>query len=79
MTKKHPRPSNETHKVDIEVESWQWQTGSSQRFTWKHALILAVILAFAILLAFGFLVVASIVLVVGVILNLVIFLLRKLS
>jgi|GEM_PF-4097501 len=78
MAKKLPRPSNENQKVHIEVESWRWET-ASPRFTWKHWLVLAILLAIAILFAFGFLVIAGVVLIVGIIINVVLFLLKKLS
>jgi hypothetical protein len=75
---KLPRPSNENKEVHIEVESWRWQTTPS-RFTWKHWLILGVFLATAFLFAFGFLIVAAVLVVVGAVLNIILFLLRKLS
>jgi len=78
MAKKLPRPSNENRKVHIEVESWRWETAST-RFTWKHWLGLAILVAIAIFLAFGFLVIAGVVLVVAIIINIVLFLLKKLS
>ena len=78
MVKKLPRPSNENRKIHLEVESWRWETKSS-RLTWKHWLALAVLLAVAILFAFGFLIIASVVLVVGLVVNIVLFLLKKLS
>ena len=78
MAKKLPRPSNENRKVHIEVESWRWET-KSPRFTWKHWIALAILLAIATLLAFGFLIVAGVILLVGIVINIVLFLLKKLS
>jgi hypothetical protein len=78
MDKKLPRPSNENKKVHVEVESWRWST-SSTRLTWKHWLVITVLLAVAILLACGFLIIAGVVLIVGIVVNLVLFLLKKVA
>lgn len=78
MIKKLPRPSNNNEEVHIEVESWQWRT-SSQRFTWKHWLILIALVSVAILLGFGFLIIAGVALIVGIVVSLVLFLFKKLS
>jgi len=77
MAKKLPRPSNQNRKTYIKVESWQWQT--PQKFTWKHGLFLAILLAVALLFAFGFLIIAGVVLIVGIIINIALFLLKKLT
>ncbi len=78
MTKKLPRPSNNNEEVHIEVESWQWNT-APQRFTWKHWLVLVVLISVAILLGFGFLIIAGVALIIGVVVSLVLFLFKKLS
>ena len=78
MAKKLPPKVHETEDVHIKVESWQWETKPS-RFTWKHGLILAVIIAVAILFSFGFLIIAGILLIVGIVFNIVLYLFRKLS
>lgn len=77
MTKDKPRLPKDD-EVHINVESWQWESPTS-RFTWKHALILALLLAGGLLFAFGFLVIAVLALGVGLILGLVMLLLKKLS
>ncbi|MBS0271448.1 MAG: hypothetical protein JSR85_02230 [Proteobacteria bacterium] len=78
MAKKIPSDNNEPEKIHLQVESWEWQT-TSPRWTWKHWLALAMLIAVAILFAFGFLIIASVVLIVGIILNIVFFIFRKLS
>lgn len=78
MAKKLPPKVHETEDVHIKVESWQWETKPS-RFTWKLALVPAVIIAVTILFAFGFLIIAGVLLIVGIIFNIVLFLFRKIS
>jgi len=78
MAKKHVSKKEDTEKVHLEVESWQWET-KSPRMTWKYWLVIAILIAVGVLFAFGFLIVATVVLIVGIILNLVFFLFRKLS
>ena len=78
MAKKSTPKKREEENIHIEVESWQWEE-KSPRFTWKHWLILALLVAVGLLFAFGFLVVAGIVLVIGIVLNLVYFIFRKLT
>ncbi|MBL8676403.1 MAG: hypothetical protein JNJ47_03115 [Alphaproteobacteria bacterium] len=76
---KKPVPKKEVEEnIHIEVESWQWEE-KSPRFTWKHWLILALLIAVGLLFAFGFLVVAGVVLIIGIVLNLVYFIFRKLT
>lgn len=77
MAKKLRSKENNEEKIDLEVESWQWQTKSSQ-FNWKFGVALAVLLAVALLFAFGFLIIAGVILVLGVIFNLALFLFKKL-
>lgn len=77
MAKKLRPKANDEEKVDLEVESWQWETRSSH-FNWKHGLALAVLLAVALLFAFGFLIIAGVVLILGIIFNLVLFFFKKL-
>ncbi len=69
---------NEDEKVHLKVESWQWET-SSRSFTWKKALVVAILLAVALLFAFGFLIIAGVLLIAGIIFNIVLFLLKKIS
>lgn len=78
MAKKLPPKIHDHEDVHIKVESWQWETKSS-RFTWKHGLVLAILIAIAILFAFGFLIIAGVLLIAGIILNLILFLFRRLS
>lgn len=78
MAKKHMPKKENDEKVDLEVESWQWET-KSPRMTWKYWLAIAILIAVGILFAFGFLIVASVVLIAAIILNIVLFLFRKLS
>jgi hypothetical protein len=78
MAKKIPPPVNDNKKIHIKVEEWQWSGGPSS-LTWKHWLALALLLAVALLFAFGFLIVAGVVLIVAIVINLVLFVLRKLS
>jgi len=79
MAKKPLSKKNETEEVDIIIESTQWETNSRARFTWRHGLILALILAGAILFAFGFLIIAGIVLLAAIIANIIIFIVKKLT
>lgn len=79
MAKKHRPTLKEEEKVHVTVESWQWETPSPRRFTWKHGLILAILLAAAILLALGFILIAGVVLVVVLALNLISYLFKKLT
>jgi hypothetical protein len=79
MAKKSPTHKTPPEQIDIIVESDQWESATPPRFTWKHGLIIALILAGAILFAFGFLVVAGIVLVAAIVVNLIAFIIRKLT
>jgi hypothetical protein len=78
MDKKLPHKIKNEDEVHIKVESWQWET-RSPRLTWKHWLVIAILLAVGILFAFGFLIIAGVLLIVGIIINIVLFLLRKIS
>ena len=79
MAKKpHPTPKKE-EVVHVTVESWQWKTPPSRRFTWKHWLILAVLIAVAALLALGFILIAGVVLIIALVLNLVFYVFKKLT
>lgn len=80
MAKKTPPKVKDTEKIQVEVESWRWEESTSRsRFTWKHGLILALILAGAILFIFGFLIIAGVILIAGIILNIVLFIFKKIS
>jgi len=78
MAKKPAPKKREEDNVHIEVESWQWEE-KSPRITWKHWLILSLLVAVGLLFAFGFLVVAGVVLIIGIVVNLVYFIFRKLT
>ena len=78
MVKKLTPKKREEENIHIEVESWQWEE-KSPRFTWKHWLILALLVAVGLLFAFGFLFIAAVVLIIGIVLNLVYFIIRKLT
>ena len=54
MAKKPAPKKREEDNVHIEVESWQWEE-KSPRITWKHWLILSLLIAVGLLFAFGFL------------------------
>lgn len=72
------RPPKE--KIDIIIEEEQWESPESpRRFTWKHGLVLALIIAVSILFAFGFLIIAGIVLLAVIIINIFLFIIRKLQ
>jgi hypothetical protein len=76
MVKKPPK-KKEDH-VDLEVESWQWET-SSRRLTWKHWIVIASLLGVAVLFAFGFLIIAAAVLFIALLVNIVLFVLKKIT
>ena len=78
MDKKHPPKHRVTETEEIIIESTQWETPSRPRFSWKHALILALILAGALLFAFGFLIVAGVILLAAIVVNLIVFIIKKL-
>ena len=78
MAKKDLHDKHESEKVNLYVESWQWETASS-RFKGKHWFAVAILLSVAILFAFGFLIIAGVLLIVGVIFNLTLYILKKLS
>lgn len=79
MDKKHPPTRDHREEVDIVIESQQWESPSSARFTWRHGLILALILGIAILFAFGFLIIAGIILLAAIVMNIVLFAIKKLT
>lgn len=79
MAKKIPSEKKDLEEIDIIIESEQWETTPSFRFTWRHALILMLILAGGILFAFGFLLIAGIILLTVIIMNVVAFIFRKLT
>ncbi|OJW51083.1 MAG: hypothetical protein BGO67_12185 [Alphaproteobacteria bacterium 41-28] len=79
MAKKLRPKVKDDEKIDIKVESWQWERASPPRFSWKHWLILALIIAVAILFAFGFLIIASVVLIAWIVIHIVLFIFKKLS
>jgi len=82
MDKKQPpkkRFPDSPEEVDIIIESDQWESPSlPPRFTWKHGLILALILGLAILFAFGFLIIAAIILLVAIVINVFLWVFQKL-
>jgi len=79
MDKKHPPKANHQEEVDIIIESEQWESPSPSRFTWRHGLILALILGGAILFAFGFLIIAGIILLSAIIIQIFLWIIRKLA
>lgn len=78
MAKKHLSEKNDDEVVDIIIEEHQWE-GSQARFTWRHGLMLALILGGAILFAFGFLIIAAVVVIAAVLINIISFLIKKLT
>jgi len=79
MAKKLPPQANDNEKIHVHVESWQWETSPSRKLTWKHWLAFAILLAVAILFAFGFLIIAGVVLIAALIVNIVLFIMKKLT
>ena len=79
MVKKLPPQANDNEKIHVHVESWQWETNSSRKLTWKHWLAFAILLAVAILFAFGFLIIAGVVLIAALIINIALYLIKKIS
>ncbi|MBA3813554.1 MAG: hypothetical protein H0X26_03550 [Alphaproteobacteria bacterium] len=79
MAKERPPKIDDHEKVDVIIESEQWESPSPARFTWQHGLILAIILGLAILFAFGFLIIAGIILLAAIVINIFLFILRKLA
>jgi uncharacterized ion transporter superfamily protein YfcC len=81
MAKKTPKKHEEIEELeeyDIQIESWQWETNHT-RLTWKHWLVMAILLAVAILFAFGFLIIAAVLLIIGIIIHIIAFIFKKLS
>lgn len=78
MAKKISPQSNENEKIDLKVESWQWET-RSPRITWRHWLAFAILLTVVIFFAFGFLIIAGVVFIAAMLINIVLFLFRKLT
>lgn len=79
MVKKTMPKKPDAERVDIIIESTQWETPTRARFTWRHGVILALILAGAILFALGFLIIAGIVLLAAIVVNLILFIIKKLT
>jgi hypothetical protein len=80
MAKKLRPKINDDEKIDIKVENWQWETTSPRlSFTWKHWLILSLIIAVSILFAFGFLIIAGLVLIAWIVINIMLFIFKKLT
>jgi hypothetical protein len=79
MAKKRPPQVDDREEVDIIIESEQWESPTSPRFTWRHGLILALILGLAILFAFGFLIIAGIILLAAIVVNVFLWIIRKLA
>lgn len=81
MAKKNPPEKSSPEEVDVDliVEGQQWESSSAPRFTWRHGLILALILGGALLFAFGFLIIAGIILLAAIVLNIVLFIIKKLT
>lgn len=79
MAKKPTLKKDEAKEVDIIIESTQWETPSRASFTWRHGLILALIMAGAILFAFGFLIIAGTILLAAIVINIVLFIIKKLT
>lgn len=78
MARKILPPEDDDENVDIIIEEHQWNTTTS-KFTWRHGLILALILGGAILFAFGFLIIAGLVLMAVILINIVSFIIKKLT
>lgn len=79
MAKKPAPKKYKAEEVDIIIESTQWETPSRAHFTWRHGIILALIMAGALLFAFGFLIIAGVILLAAIVVNIVLFIIRKLS
>lgn len=80
MAKKLTPKETPPEHIDIIIESEAWEsTSPPPRFTWRHGLILALILGGAILFAFGFLIIAGVILLAAIIINIVLFIIRKLT
>lgn len=79
MVKKTTPKKHEIEEVDIIIESTQWESPTRARFTWRHGVILALILGGAILFAFGFLIIAGVILLAAIVVNIVLFIIKKLQ
>jgi len=79
MAKKTIPKKLDAEEVEIIIESTQWETPTRARFTWRHGVLLALILAGALLFAFGFLIIAGIVLLAAIVVNLILFIIKKLT
>lgn len=79
MAKKLPPEKTNDEEVDLIIESQQWETASPTRFTWRHGVIIALILGVAILFAFGFLIIAGILLLAAIVINIFLFIIKKLT
>lgn len=79
MDKKSPPKKKTLEEVDIIIESDQWESPSPPpHFTWKHGLILALILGVGILLAFGFLIIGGIILLAAIVIKIFLWVVQKL-
>ncbi len=76
MAKKPPK--NTEDDTEIKVESWQWET-PSKRLTWKQILVIISLIVVGLLFVFGFLIVGVVVLLITIIVNLILFILKKLT
>lgn len=79
MAKKIPPEKKPPEEIDIIIEGQQWESPSPTRFTWRHGLILALILGGGILFAFGFLIIAAFILLAVIIINIFLFIFRKIT
>lgn len=83
MVKKSSPDKTPPEKIDIIIESDQWESAEPARFTWRHgliiSLIISLILAGAILFVLGFLVIAGVVVIAAIVINIILFILRKLA
>ena len=79
MAKKHPPEKNNEEEVDLIIESQQWESATPTRFTWRHGVIIALILGVAILFAFGFLIIAGIILMAALVMNIILFIIKKIT
>ena len=81
MAKKLTPEKNPPEKIDLIIEGQQWESPriTPPRFTWRHGLILALILGGGILFAFGFLIIAGLVLIAVLMMNIFLFVIKKLT
>ena len=79
MAKKTIPKKPDAEEVEIIIESTQWETPTRARFTWRHGLILAIFATIGILFAVSFVTLAAIILIVTIVINIVLFIIRKLT